>query len=302
MSNTYNILSLDGGGVKGIFTIQLLAKLVEQCPNLLDDVDLISGASTGAILALALAFGTEPIKVLEFYKASLPRVFKDSYWDNIVDLGNLIGAQYDYANLKSVLKGHFGYTTLGDLQKKVLIPTLDLDNESPEFRTWKPKFYNSFQAEDLSQLVVDVAIKSAAAPSYFPTYKGFVDGGLAANSPSISAVSQALDSSTGGQELSNIRVISLGTGYSPTYISGKKLDWGTSQWAKFLIPIFLDSMMFSTNYQCQKLLGNSYHRLDATYDKNIALDDIEQIDYLEETASAVDLTETLLWISEKWKK
>jgi uncharacterized protein len=302
MCMTYNILTLDGGGVKGIFSLQLLIRLITEYPNLLEDTDLIAGASTGAIIALALANGSTPSNVLEFYEKNLPKVFKDSYWDNVVDLGTLLGADFDYTNLKSVLKSHFGTSTLADLQKKILVPAIDLDNESTELRTWKPKFYNSFQEDDLSETIVDVAVRSAVAPTYFPIYQGFTDGGLAANCPAMSAIAQALDTKTASQELSNIRVISIGVGYSPTFISGKKLDWGTSQWAKLLMPVVLDSMMFTTDYQCKKLLGDNYLRIDSAYGKKVGLVDLSQVEYLKDTANKVELSAANTWVINNWKK
>jgi patatin-like phospholipase/acyl hydrolase len=300
--NTFNILVLDGGGVRGLFTAQVLSRLHAEFPELVNQIDLVCGVSTGSIIALAIASGITPEDIASFYKKSLPKVFKDSYWDDVVDLGNLIGADYDYNNLKKALKENLGTKTLGELIKKVVIPTFDLDNEaSGELRTWKPKFYNSYQDSDLGELVVDIAVRSAAAPSYFPVYQGFIDGGLVTNTPCMPAIAQALDVNTANQKLENIRLLSLGTGYCPTFISGKKLDWGVSQWAKFLVPIFTDAMMFSTNYQCEKLLGSNYHRLDAILSKKVNLDDFTKLDYLVDEANSLDLVPTKEWLVNNWK-
>lgn len=299
--NTFNILVLDGGGVRGLFTVQLLSRLHSEFPSFIDQIDLICGVSTGSIIGLALASGMSPKETAVFYEKCLPKVFKDSYWDDLVDLGRMVGADYDYSNLKKVIKDNIGNKTLGELTKKVLIPTFDLDNEASGMRTWKPKFYNNYQESDLSETVVDVAVRSSAAPSYFPVYQGYIDGGMVSNSPCMSAIAQALDTNSANQKLENIRLLSLGTGYSPTYISGNKLDWGVSQWAKFLVPIFIDSMMFSTKYQCEKLLGDHYHRLDSIFPKNIEIDDIKQLDYILEQANALDIKSTTEWLSENWK-
>jgi patatin-like phospholipase/acyl hydrolase len=296
---TYNILALDGGGVRGLFTAQVIKNIFSCFPEFISNVDLIAGTSTGGILALALATETDPTSLSDFYLQNLPKVFEDSYWDDVKDLGNLLGADYDYANLKKVLKKHFGDKKLDDLNKKVLIPTFDLDNEAEGLRTWKPKYFNNFQEDDLQELIVDVAIRTAAAPSFFPVYQGFADGGISANSPGMSAVAQALNE---GINLPDINLLAIGTGYCPTFISGKKLDWGVSQWAKFLVPIFVDSMMFSTRYQCKKFLGDRYHRVDTALSKKIELDDTDNLNYLVESANGITLEATKDWLEKVWKK
>lgn len=297
---TYNILVIDGGGVKGLYSAKVISRCFEQYPELLTNIDALAGASTGAIIAAGLAAGVAPAKIVELYKLNLQKIFKDSYWDDIKDLGKLIGADYDYTNLKTVLKKYFGSKTLGELGKKILIPTFDLDNEG-EPRTWKPKFFNNYQDSDLSELVVDVLVRAAVAPTYFPTYQGFIDGGLASNSPSICAIAQALDSATGNQCLSDINLLSIGPGFSPTYVSGKKLDWGVSQWAPLLIDMFFDSMKFTTEYQCQRLLGERYHRIDSVFKEKISLDDVGNLDKLIDYADQADLTETIKWLEKYWK-
>jgi len=297
---SYNILVIDGGGVKGLYSAQILLRCFKEYPELINNIDALAGASTGAIIAAAIAAKVAPEQIVDLYRSNLKKIFKDSYWDDIKDLGKLIGADYDYANLKSVLKKYFGSKKLGDLEKKILIPAFDLDNESTP-RTWKPKFYNNYQDTDLEELVVDALIKGAAAPTYFPSYQGYVDGGFAANSPCISAVAQALDTKTGQQKLEDINLLSIGPGFSPTFVSGKKLDWGVSQWAPLLIDIFFDCMKFTTEYQCSRLLGDKYHRIDSIFNEKVALDNVGILDNLIDYANKEDLSETFKWLEKYWK-
>jgi len=298
---TYRILAIDGGGVKGIFSAQILNRLFKSHPELINNIDLITGTSTGAIIAASLAAGYTPEQTVAFYKNNLPKVFKDSYWDDVKDLGKLIGADYDYANLKKVLKNNFSDATLGSLKKKILIPSLDLDCGEGASRSWKPKFFNNFQDSDLNELIVDVLIRSAAAPTYFPTYQGYADGGLVTNNPSVPAISQALDVDTGKQSLSDIVLLSIGPGFHGTFISGNKLDWGVSQWATLLTPIFVDSMKFESEYICKRLLNDRYKRIDPYVPEKIALDDVSKLDRLVELADDIDLTDSLKWLNNHWK-
>jgi len=296
----YNILVFDGGGSRGLYSIRIVNRLLEEYPELLGRTKLISGASTGAIIGTALASGISASDVFNFYKQNLKKIFEDSYWDDAKDLGKLIGADYDYTNLKKVIKKQFGSKIIKDLDKDVLIPTFDLDNESAENRTWKPKFFNSLQSDsDLEELVVDVLIRTAAAPTYFPTYQGYIDGGLVANSTGVAAVCQAIDH---GEDITNINLLSIGTGFNPTFISGKKLDWGVSQWAPFLIQLLIDASMATVDFQCKKLLDTRYCRINTALPEKIALDDVSKLDLLVEYADQVDLTSAINYLQKNWHK
>jgi hypothetical protein len=84
------------------------------------------------------------------------------------------------------------------------------------------------------------------------------------------------------------------------FISKKKHDWGYAQWVKHLIPLMLDGIMGVAHYQCDRLLGGQYHRLDTVLKKPIPMDGVKKIPKLIEYADAVDLTETLQWIDGSW--
>jgi patatin-like phospholipase/acyl hydrolase len=206
----YHILSLDGGGIRGLLTTILLERLEAAVPGFLSKIELFAGTSTGGILALGLAAGVTPTAARGLYEEKGPEVFADTLFDNVRDLGNAIGAQYGNAHLKRVLTEYFGEKILDDLlPNHVLISSFDLDNgpdQPAALRTWKPKFFHNFAGPDSDgkERVVDVALRSAAAPSFFPVYQGYADGGVFANNPSMAALAQALEPTTGQQNLSDI--------------------------------------------------------------------------------------------------
>jgi patatin-like phospholipase/acyl hydrolase len=148
----YRILSLDGGGLRGLITAQLLHRLTKapEISGWLNETDLYAGTSTGGILALGLAIGKSPDEICNLYKNKGKKIFDDSIWDDIRDLGKTIGANYSNKNLKTELKRVFRDTKLSDISKKVAIPTFDLDNEatSPAERRWKPKIFNNYTGTD----------------------------------------------------------------------------------------------------------------------------------------------------------
>ena len=108
-------------GIRGVLSITILQRLEQLCPGFLSTIDLFAGTSTGGILALSLAAGMTPAKVLELYEVKGKVVFADSWLDNIKDLGLLRGAQFDNKGLKQELTAQFGDRTLGDLDKHVII-------------------------------------------------------------------------------------------------------------------------------------------------------------------------------------
>ncbi|RMF65346.1 MAG: hypothetical protein D6746_00605, partial [Bacteroidetes bacterium] len=174
----YRILSLDGGGIRGLLSAVVLEQLDAACPGWRDRIDLIAGTSTGGILALGLAFGLTPTDLRVLYYDKGGDIFHDTLLDDLHDLGRAIGAEYDNRYLRRELERIFGDTPLGKLRKKVLIPAFDLDNEDPdpEKRTWKPKFFHNFggRDSDADVRVVDVALYTSAAPTYFPSVDGYI--------------------------------------------------------------------------------------------------------------------------------
>jgi hypothetical protein len=309
----YRVLSLDGGGIRGLVTAILLERILDDVPDFLATVDLIAGTSTGGIIALGLANSLSPSELRDLYENKGKDIFDDSFLDNIVDLGKLAGADYSNRKLRRELKKVLDAdTTLGDLEKKVVICTFDLDAEDEDTgeRSWKPKLFHNYPGEDSDrdEIAYKVALYTSAAPTYFPSVDGYIDGGVYANNPGMAALAQALDKRGFPPPLSpptlgDVRLLSLGTGVSLTYIPGSRLDWGYAQWAKPLITLMMDGVMGVAHFQCRQILGNHYHRLAPTFPEGTAypLDDVEKTDELAVFAEQdVDITETVEWIQQQW--
>lgn len=90
----YRILSFDGGGMRGYLTLLLLERLTEARPGLLERADLLAGTSSGGLIALCLAAGRSPTHVRETFENCAPSIFADSIFDDVVDLGKVLGAEY----------------------------------------------------------------------------------------------------------------------------------------------------------------------------------------------------------------
>jgi patatin-like phospholipase/acyl hydrolase len=302
----YHILSLDGGGILGMLTAKLLERLEMAHPGFLSKINLFAGTSTGGILALGLAAGLTPQEIGRLYEESSTTVFADSVWDDIRDLGKLTGADYSNEPLKQAILDLIGEMTLGDLQKRVLVPSFDLDSEahgSGALRTWKPKFFHNFPGKDsdADEKVVDVALRTGAAPTYFPIYQGYIDGGVVANNPSMCALAQVLSPEAGGQKLRQVTLLSMGTGINPRYLPQQDADWGLVQWAPHLFSLMVEGSIGLADYQCKQFLGKRYLRINPVLPQPIGMDRVDQIPLLKEVAEEVNLDAAIRWLKRYYK-
>ena len=305
----YRILTLDGGGIRGLITIIMMQNLAREqgLVNWLDQADLIAGTSTGGILALAIAAGVDMKEVRALYESKGQDVFDDSWLDDILDLATIIGAQYDNKKLTRELKKVIGEKTLGELPRSVLVTAFDLDNEDPDpgKRTWKPKIFHNVPGTDNDNdvLAYKAALYTSAAPTYFPAVDGYVDGGVFANNPSLCALLQSQDKrNTLKPPMDDIVLLSLGTGSSMTYIKGKNLNWGYSQWVKPLINLMMDGVNGIADFQCKQILGERYHRLAPKFPPgvSIALDDVKRVPDMINYANSINVKNTVAWMKENW--
>ena len=305
----YRVVSIDGGGIRGLVTTILLQRIIATSglENLFGTIDLVAGTSTGGLLALGIAHQLDLQRIREVYVEKGPKIFADSWLDDLVDLGKIRGADYDIKPLRRELKDLFGDATLGSLRKRVLITAFDLDNESPkaEERTWKPKLFHNFPgpSSDRGALAADVGLYTSAAPTYFPSVDGYIDGGVYASNPAMCALAQTQDARyRPTPSLNEVFLLSLGTGTSLQYIKGNYHDWGYAQWVKPLINLMLDGTAGIADYQCSQILGDRYHRLAPVFPAGttVPMDDIDKIPYLIEFAEALPINETVEWLRQVW--
>jgi patatin-like phospholipase/acyl hydrolase len=302
MTVSYRILSIDGGGIRGELVCVLLERLEQAHPGFLSKIDLFAGTSTGGILSAALAAGYSPSVARQLYELKGKLVFADSLLDDLRDLGNAVGAQYSNGGLIDALVEQFGDMKLGDLPKKVLISAFDLDNDPSDpqqRRTWKPKFFHNYPGpdSDSDESVVDVVVRTAAAPTYFPIYQGYIDGGVAAGNPSMCALAQALDADTGGKKLSEIALLSIGTGRFSHFLTSQSGDWGWTQWALPIVDIMLEGSLDVAHYQCSRVLGRRYCRIDPDLPEKIDMDAVDKIPQLKAIGEQVDLSAAIQWLN-----
>ena len=192
------ILSLSGGGYRGLFTATVLAEMQKRIDGpLADKFDLIAGTSVGSILAAALAKGVSAIELPGLFLTHGPDIF-NGCWKQLpvlkaFNLG-FFASRYAAKGMKDVLSNDelLGNTCFKDLRRRLLIPTVNLTKGSAQF--FKTQHCAEYRYDGDIPLI-DAVMASAAAPSYFPVHRfnqsRYADGGLIANSPAFVAFHEA---------------------------------------------------------------------------------------------------------------
>ena len=188
-----------------------------------------------------------------------------------------------------------------------MAPAFELDDR--EEKDWFPIFFHNYpDSPYLNELVVDIALRSAAAPTYFPSHQGYIDGGVMANNPSTAAVAVALGHNQPPPQLTDVWLLSVGTGLTPSIVNNNTTGWGAIQWllnpfrspSEPILNILFDGVVEADRATSQNLLGNRYWRLNPPLAKPTMLDDWQAVPELIKTASDYDLQPTLDWIESNW--
>lgn len=197
----FKILSIDGGGFKGLSAATALQVIESHNGVLLDHFDLICGTSTGGLIALALSIGKQSGEIVDFYRKSGPVIFPPlsrlqqfSHYIKVAASTN----KHKYPNqaLKEATQEILGECRMQHAQCFLCIPSLSMT-------TFRPRVFKTDHDPSLtrdSQLsMVDVALATSAAPTFFPITmcnesdepQFFVDGGLWANNPAMVGLTEA---------------------------------------------------------------------------------------------------------------
>jgi hypothetical protein len=258
----FQILSLDGGGVRGIFTAAILAGLEEDIgESVIGHFDLIVGTSTGGIIALALGAGLTPSEILNFYLDERHSIFRGLTFG--ANMRRLFSAKYRPTGLEAALKRILGDRLLGESHIPLVIPSYNLgENAVYLFKT--P--HHSRLKRDHRVPMWQVGMATSAAPTYFPAFRlptdqvRLIDGGVWANNPAMVGVTEAV--SMFGQGLGQIRLLSLGTtsGLQPR---PSRLDnAGLVRWARGpnVVDVLMAGQSAGAFAQVQHLIGvdNAY--------------------------------------------
>lgn len=159
----FQILSLDGGGIKGIFSAAVLAAIEEDLKiTVTDHFDLLSGTSTGGIISIGLGLGLRPREIVEFYLREGPKIFQ--HWCGMKSLQHWVWRKFSATPLEEALKHCFKEKRLGDSTKRLVIPTYNLGEDDVYiFRT----AHDERLRRDYKVPAWKIAKATSAAPTFF---------------------------------------------------------------------------------------------------------------------------------------
>jgi uncharacterized protein len=290
---TYRILSLSGGGIRGIFQAVYLRSIAAELETpLRANFDLIAGTSTGAIIALGIASGLDINRIVDlflkygkdiFESTPRPRLRQLLGEHGIVNYCIQRGPRYSNYSLETLLRDLFKNQKLKDCRlPPVIITASKLD-------AFGHKVFTTLDEESLKQdgdlMLYDIAMASCAAPIYFPSVRPagqertFVDGGLWANTPSLLAVLEAHYRAKA--RIEDIRVISIGNGTVPKGIAASEYNaLSILKYVPMLLEVMFSAQHTASNELVERLLGT-----DNFYDINV---DITPAIELDEVRTASD--------------
>lgn len=287
------ILSIDGGGIRGIIPATVLADVERRMGRpVAETFDLIAGTSTGGILALALtkrgedggpAFSAE--ELIGLYETEGPRIFSRSLWHCIKSGKGLLDQKYPSTGIESAFDTYFGDARLSGALTDVIVTAYDIERRDTFF--FKSSKARLDAADDFAMR--DAAHATSAAPTYFEPVKieqgashlALVDGGVFAVNPAMSAYAEAVGRefsskpAVGAEAAADVLLLSLGTGEltRPLRWSDAK-DWGLVEWARPILDVVFDGVGDATDYHLDRLLGTDrYYRFQTTLDG--ASDDLD---------------------------
>ncbi|CAF1053467.1 unnamed protein product [Adineta steineri] len=294
----YNILSIDGGGFRGLIPAIWLAaierKTKHHCSSMFQ---MLAGTSTGAIIACGLSMPSalkieethyRATDIVELYKNHANEIFIPATRRRLLYRWCTQSSRYSRSGRENLFNRYFKGVLLSNCITDIVVPAVVADRTRTQLFTR----YDARLGNIRPPYLVDVLMSTTAAPTYFRPhaydYSAYIDGGVQMNNPTMAAYSEALRY---GYHNKNIFVLSLGTG---DYIHNP-LQWPTANrncyfWLrnrKIILKNLFDIAQNNIDYQMSMILNeNNYHRWQIWFEDEILLDDYgpETIEILEDYA------------------
>ena len=276
------ILTLDGGGIRGVYTAQLIT-LINECLGypIQSKFDLIVGTSIGGLLAGMMCHQPHEMNPFGdiFNLHNIETIFNKSIWDRILGFLQFCPI-YDGQGKREIIKNSVGDIKLGELKTHIIITSWNLTEN-------KPWLFSTIDQTQKDTYLYEACDATSAAPIYFPpvliNHNFFIDGGVGANNPILIGYSEAAKLWPDHP----LHILSIGTGIEPQDAAWKTSGvqtWGAVQWvANGLLELFMDApndlMMNQMEFLFKNLGGvnsnNQLLRLNAMV-PSISLDDTNQ--------------------------
>lgn len=272
------ILSIDGGGIRGIIPAEILAELEKRTGTQTSALfDLIAGTSTGGILALALCQPGDTsgkpahsgAEMIDFYRRLGPVIFGRTWLHFLQSADGLIRSRYSDKPIDTTLQNFFGQSRLSESLTSIFVPSYELKQRTPFFF----RSVRARQDPEYDYPMYTVARATSAAPTYFPPegiscattsqHYVLIDGGVFANNPAACALVEAR---VQFPEADRFTLVSLGTGAPrETALMGAPENWGLAQWARPILDTVLDGVSRTVDYQVSQVLPDQPDGTKAYY-------------------------------------
>ena len=266
-SKTFKILSIDGGGIKGLYSASVLASFEKKTgKNITDHFDMICGTSTGGLIAIGLSNGMSAQSLVDLYLNKGSEIFPTSNSNYIRGIQNLyktikqlfFSSKHSIKPLKRILEDLFGDKTMSDANNLLCIPSFNLTNGQP--KVFKKAGNQTEHFVDNTIKLVDIALATSAAPSYYPVHEHnnflYTDGGVWANNPSLCGLLEAIDYYVGaGKEYDDFSILSISSITNPNgWISTSKKSKSIIGWKEKMFQTALDGQSYFTDYFLRKIV------------------------------------------------
>lgn len=271
-------LVLDGGGVFGIAQAHILSRVD------VSKFDFFAGTSIGAVLAIACVSGMDLTKLPFFFHECMPIIFKT----NLFHKYNIFNSEYSDKGLTKVLSEIIPDMSFGELSKPVFIPVSKLKGS-------RLKVFSSLDETDSWWPLWEILRMATAAQTYFNPWKGYADGGVFANNPSMVSIASA--SKILGCNINDIELCSIGTGSNSLPIEQGIDNYSLFSWGRWLIRTLISGSSNSMHeYFASSLPLAKYNRIEFKRKKGWKLDSVKNMllaekEWEEEINAAVAIVE-----------
>jgi len=270
-SKPFKILAIDGGGIKGLYSATVLARLEEKAGKKAGECfDMICGTSTGGLIALGVASGKPAEDLAKLYSKHGKKIFPTSnfrfvrYFQSRIQTlrQTLFWGKYSAKALKTQLTETFKDKKLGELDNLVCIPSFNLTAGMPRIFKFPHKEGGFFMDKEIP--LVDAALATSAAPTYLPIHEYndtmFVDGGVWANNPSLCGLLEALKFFVGdGKKYTHVELLSIASiSQASGWAAKSRKRRSFIGWKSKLIQTSMDGQAFFTHF----FLANAIKRID----------------------------------------
>ncbi len=273
MANVARILSIDGGGIRGVIPALILQRIEKRLGQPISELfHMIAGTSTGGILACSLTaptVGGRPraaAEIVDLYRLRGKDIFASSFWHGFGSIGGMVDEKYPSENIEKILLEYLDDVRLSQIEQDLLVTSYNIHSRQPYFfKSWKARgeqLRKNESARERDFLLRHVARATSAAPTYFepayvPNEEGthfpLVDGGVYANNPVMCALSSARILYP---KATRFLILSLGTGETQREIPyDKARNWGLLEWARPLLYILFDGVSDVADYHMKQMFS-----------------------------------------------